>query len=233
MNGLDYSIKSLDGWILRIRKQTGSEMPPVLIALHGYTGDEHSMDVFTSRLPENYLVIAPRAPFLAKNGFSWVYKRSSGLPAYDDFSYAGGELTRRMKSWFEYLKITPVSIDLVGFSQGAAFCLFLINQYPAIFRLAAILSGFLPATSSTNPFIGNIIGKKIFVAHGLNDDTIAVAAAQSFIPLLEEAGAKVNFCEEEVGHKLGPICFNGLKEFFNAPGPGQTIPKTNLLPPTQ
>jgi phospholipase/carboxylesterase len=216
MTNPDFFETTIDGWKMRVRRPVQTSRCPVLLALHGFTGDEYSMDVFTSRLPENYWVLSLRAPFVAETGFSWVFKKGNSLPVYKDFSYATSEIVRRLETWVNKLGIVSSEIDVIGFSQGAALSLCLANDYPAIINKVAVLAGFLPETDASNPFMGRVSQKEFYVAHGTQDETIPILLARTFVNQLEEAGAIVTYCEEEVGHKLGASCFNGVRQFFSS-----------------
>jgi phospholipase/carboxylesterase len=57
-------------------------------------------------------------------------------------------------------------------------------------------------------------GKPFFVAHGTRDETVNVERARASIAILEQAGAIVTYCEDEVGHKVSANCLRALREFF-------------------
>ena len=62
---------SFDDWTLRVRVSQ-SEHPRLLVLIHGWTGDENSMWIFTRGLSPDYWMMAPRAPHPAEpSGFSW------------------------------------------------------------------------------------------------------------------------------------------------------------------
>jgi predicted esterase len=43
---------------------------------------------------------------------------------------------------------------------------------------------------------------------------VPVGRARASVALLEQAGAQVTYCEDEVGHKVSIPCLHGLKKFF-------------------
>jgi predicted esterase len=43
---------------------------------------------------------------------------------------------------------------------------------------------------------------------------VPVDRARASIGLLEQAGAQVTYCEDEVGHKVSAGCLRALKEFL-------------------
>jgi predicted esterase len=56
--------------------------------------------------------------------------------------------------------------------------------------------------------------KKIFVAHGTQDQMIPIDRARASMALLEQAGAQIIYCEEEVGHKLSVNCLRALETYL-------------------
>ena len=218
MTTLDYSQQVIDGWTLRLRPSAGAPAA-VLLALHGLTGDERSLDIFTARVPPEYYVIAPRGPIPAEPGFSWIERTdSSPLPGAAEFSQAVAEVERRLPTWFSGLSLSSaLPIHLMGFSQGAALSLRLIFSAPRRYRSAAILAGFFPEGDTLDETVPDLSGMDFFIAHGTQDDTIPVEAARQMAARLEQTGAAVTYCEDAVGHKLGPSCFRWLSEFFSAP----------------
>src|SRR5690554_2163224 len=81
----------LDGWNMKVREPEDAATPhPLVLLIHGWTGDERSMWVFAQRLPKQALLIAPRAPYASRHenlaGYSWVENRAgqfSELPAFE------------------------------------------------------------------------------------------------------------------------------------------------------
>jgi predicted esterase len=43
---------------------------------------------------------------------------------------------------------------------------------------------------------------------------VPIDRARASIKILEEAGAQVTYCEDEVGHKVSVTCLRSLKQFF-------------------
>ena len=61
------------GWVVRIQPPTKSGPHRVLLLLHGWTGDETVMWVFTRSLPTNYWILAPRGPVKTPlKGYGWA-----------------------------------------------------------------------------------------------------------------------------------------------------------------
>jgi phospholipase/carboxylesterase len=183
--------------------------------IHGWTGDENSMWVFSRQIAEDYLILAPRGPVSGSSGFGWaelVDGKSPPIHAYRDIA---DRLLQQADLWLRAHKVDPDTlINLMGFSQGAAMCYAMLAHNPSRFGKIAGLSGFLPEETDSLLPSGHLNGKEIFVAHGTKDETIPLDFAQKTVNVLEKAGAKVFYCEEAVGHKLGAACSRGLKDFF-------------------
>jgi predicted esterase len=57
-------------------------------------------------------------------------------------------------------------------------------------------------------------GKPFFVTHGTRDEMVPIERARSSIEILEQAGANVTYCEDDVAHKVSVNCLRALKDFF-------------------
>jgi phospholipase/carboxylesterase len=203
------------GWILRVRPVKAGEIKRVLLLIHGWTGDENSMWVFARQIPDDYLIIAPRGPVSGPSGYGWAALDGDKSPAIQAYLEIAKKLMDQMAIWLPAHKVDPQTpIHLMGFSQGAALSYAILAQQPERISKTAGLSGFLPANTSELLPAGHLTGKEIFIAHGTKDETIPLELAKQTVQVLEQAGAQVYYCEEEVGHKLGAACFRGLKEFF-------------------
>jgi phospholipase/carboxylesterase len=207
-------IVRIKNWVIRLRKPSGRGPYPVLVMLHGWTGDENSMWVFTSRLPSDYMLIAPRALYpSALGGFSWVPSQYQPAPGIDDFQLAIRELNDLLNP-DHFPEGDFNKIRLMGFSQGTALLYAYAFLQPDRVVSLAGLSGFLPAGTELLAGARPLAGKAAFVAHGTFDELVSVERARHAVDVLEQAGARVSYCEDEVGHKLSASCFRGLEGFF-------------------
>ena len=69
---MNAEMRQLDGWVLRQRTPEGPGPHPLMLLLHGWTGDENAMWIFANRLPKNVLLVAPRGIYpTALGGYSW------------------------------------------------------------------------------------------------------------------------------------------------------------------
>jgi len=210
---------AFQGWTLRVRT-AASGTPRLLLLLHGWTGDENSMWLFARNFPVNYWVIAPRAPHAAEpSGYSWRPHLSGNRswPGLDDLRPSADALIRLVDDYAAANKIDAGQFDVAGFSQGAAMTNTLALLHPGRIRRAAVLAGFIPAGAEAVVAGRPLTGKPFFVAHGTLDEMVNVGYARQSVQMLEQAGADVTYCEDEVGHKVGANCMRALEVFFASP----------------
>ncbi len=210
------TLLTLGSWVYRLRLSK-SQPGRVLLLLHGWTGDENSMWIFARGLPREYTLIAPRAPVAdEKGGYSWraMKNGSWGFPAFNDFLPAANSLVEFLKEWRSSMSLKEEPFSLMGFSQGAALASVLALSHPDKVRRLALLSGFLPSGSETILKKHPLEGKQIFIAHGRKDELIPVERARQAVDQLKASGARVNYCEADIGHKVSRDCIQGLEFFF-------------------
>ena len=203
-------------WTLRIRK-TDHPTPRLLLMLHGFTGDENSMWLFARDLPSHYWIVAPRAPHTAApSGYSWrpLQADNFGRPNLEQLRPSAEALIKLIDAYQLSAGLEVRVFDVMGFSQGAAMSNLLAFLYPERIRKSGILAGFVPGGLDELVARRPLEGKPFFVAHGTKDETIPVDRARASIEILEQAGAHVTYCEDEVGHKVSLNCLRALRDFL-------------------
>lgn len=204
------------GWTFRLR--SAATIPPdhLIIFVHGWTGDEHSMQLFARQAPASAALVFPRGLIkAAPSGFGWTDHNTPDGTSFAQFASSAHKLMNFLESQAAELGLPTKPMTLVGFSQGAALSLTLMTLFPNRFNRLASLAGFLPHEIPLE-LAANFTAKKVYVAHGRNDRAIPVSEARRAVNFLENAGAEVNYCESNSGHKLSASCFKGLTEFLNA-----------------
>jgi len=210
------SLISFNNWTLRIRKST-HPAPRLLLLIHGLSGDENSMWVFAHDLPAVYSIVAPRAPHVAElGGYSWRPPQFEDMdrPPLDELKLIAQVLIRWVDEYSLSAGIDARVFDVMGFSQGAAISNLLAFLYPHRIGKVGILAGFVPSGLEELVSQHPLVGKTFFVAHGTKDERVTIDRARASIEILEQAGAKVTYCEDEVGHKLSVTCLRALKNFL-------------------
>ena len=98
---------------------------------------------------------------------------------------------------------------LMGFSQGAALCFALAETLQTTPKAVIALAGYYPEGEP-----GRIAQIPVFWGHGIRDELVPVERAREDVKMLEDLGANVQYCETDVGHKLGIECTRGLKNWL-------------------
>jgi phospholipase/carboxylesterase len=207
--------REINGWPIKVYDPGGNKPRPVILLLHGWTGDESVMWVFAERLPPDALMIAPRAPHSStRGGYSWVPEQAGvKFRELADFLPAAAALEAWLKpDYFPQADFDRLS--LVGFSQGAALSYTFGLTRPGRVRAIAGLAGFMPGGVEGLARERPLVGMPVFVTHGTADDIVPVGMARRSVELLSQAGADVRYCEADAGHKLGLACSRSLGAFF-------------------
>ena len=210
----DTELIELENWTLQIRK-TDHPSPRLLLMIHGLTGDENSMWVFARDLPAHYWIIAPRAPYDAPtSGYSWVPPQLAGSRPSLEQLRSSAEALIKLVDMYQLSAGMEREFDVMGFSQGAAMSNLLAFLYPQRIHKTGILAGFVPSGLEELIAQRPLAGKPFFVTHGTKDETVPVERARASIEILERAGARVTYCEDAVGHKVGLKCLHALRNFL-------------------
>lgn len=209
------TLLTLEDWTLRVLPSQGKR---ILLMLHGWTGDENSMWVFARNFPDDYYIIAPRAPHPApESGYSWRAPAPLGSwPTIERMRPSAEALIDLLDAFSRAYGLDASTVDVIGFSQGGAMTFTLGWLYPARIRKMGILAGFAPEGAEELLRPGSLNGKRAFVAHGTQDTMVPLEQARRAIRLLEQAGAVVSYCESEVGHKLSADCLGALEAYLRA-----------------
>lgn len=203
-------------WTVRQRIPPGSGPHPAIVMLHGWTGDEGSMWIFIHRLPREACIIAPRGLYTTPlGGYGWHPHKPRTWPWVDDFLPAVEKLAALLTAE-NFPQVDLKRFQLVGFSQGAAMAYAFALLHPERVVALAGLAGFAPDGAITLAAGQPLRGVPAFISHGTQDKLVPVDRARRSAELLQEAGANVTYCEDEVGHKLSADCFSSLESFLQS-----------------
>jgi len=121
---------------------------PLLLLLHGYGSNEADLFSFASELPDEYYVVAARAPYdLHYGSYAWyAINFDADQNKFSDHDQA--VISRDLVVQFiEELKakfpIDSSNITLIGFSQGSILSYSIALSYPKIVQRVGALSGYL------------------------------------------------------------------------------------------
>ncbi len=101
-----------------VRLPIGPGPSKLLLALHGFTGDQHAMEIFFQRIPPSYRIIAPSAPYPSSlGGRSWVRGDREVLPAIADFDPGLDWLRSLLEHVRTLYSARTETLHALGFSQ--------------------------------------------------------------------------------------------------------------------
>lgn len=202
------------GWTLRVRQPTSPGPHAAAFLLHGWMGTEDVMWVFAGKIPENVLIIAPRAPFKAPEGYTWVRSRTDGFSDLSMFQEAVERLQTLPASLSSLFHADLSAVHLMGFSQGAAACYAWAATQPDQVKSLAGLAGFVPEGIETLTDQKPLKGIPVFMGHGIQDDIVPIEVMRRGAAVIARAGANLDTCEDDVGHKLSARCMRALGSFY-------------------
>jgi len=199
---------------LKYRVPEGEGRHPVIMMFHGWTGDEDSMWIFAAKMPSDAILIAPRGLHSSSfGGYSWYSESIGEWPELTDYQDAISAVESiQLNGIFSNADFTR--FRMVGFSQGAALSYCYALTHPQKVRSIAGLSGFVPNGVDTLTEFNPLVEMPIFIAHGTQDQLVPVERARAGVEVLQRAGARVSYCEDDVGHKLSASCYRGMQEFL-------------------
>lgn len=107
------TILTFEDWTLRI---LSSRSKRILLMLHGWTGDENSMWVFARNFPDDYYIIAPRAPHSApETGYSWRAPAPRGSwPTIDLMRPSAESLINLLDAFARAYDLDSATVDVLA-----------------------------------------------------------------------------------------------------------------------
>lgn len=185
---------------------------PLIVMLHGLSGDENVMWLFERALPPAATAISPRALFESTSGASWTRSVSNGQAGRSDFSEAVEALQRFIPEMIQRYEADARRVVMMGFSQGAALSYALSAAQPGLLCGVIALAGFMPfdASHSSTPLHStqNVLPRYLII-HGVDDNIVPITLAREARAVLEARGAQVEYHEYPGGHKIST---QGMKD---------------------
>ncbi len=189
------------------------EKNPLILLLHGYGSNEADLFSFATELPDEYYIVAARAPFdLQYGSYAWyAINFDEGMNKFTDDAQA--IVSRDMIVTFIDELTTNFAIDkddvtLLGFSQGSILSYAVALSNPEKVQQVAALSGYIHESIFVNDFSTKDFSKlRIFASHGNVDQVIPVQWARLVQPFLQKLNVDVEYHEYPVGHGVAPQNF--------------------------
>lgn len=181
----------------------------LIVLLHGRGSNETDLLGLAPGLPEDSVVVAPRAPFEAGPwgyGPGWAWYRYLGEDRPEPESFAEGQ--RELDSFLTELPgalgATPGRIVLGGFSQGGTMSLGYALRNAGAVRDILNFSGFLPSHPEVRVTPETVEGRRFFWGHGRQDPSIPFELAMRGRTALRDARAKLEERDYAIGHWIAP-----------------------------
>lgn len=176
-----------DGFIYIPNGLEAGQSAPLLVLLHGATGDADNWEGAFS-LADSLGVV-----FLAPDSRSQTWD----LIAFRSFGVDVAFIDAALEETFRQVTVDPTRIGLAGFSDGASYALSLgLSNGDLFTHVVAWSPGFsAPA--------GEVGQPEVFVSHGTQDGILSVQTTRDLIvPTLQQAGYSVRYEEFVGGHEI-------------------------------
>ncbi len=187
-----------------------------LILLHGVGSNEADLFSLANQLPLDYLIICPCGPYtLGAGRYAWYnVDFSTGKPVFDAAQEASSRAI--IKQFIEQVKqqYKVDEIYLGGFSQGAIMSYSVGLTKPGIVKGIISLSGRLLIEIRSSIVKNDVQKLKVFIAHGMQDNTLPVQYARDAKLYLEGLGIQPSYHEYNMGHQVNGAVIKDLNEWF-------------------
>jgi phospholipase/carboxylesterase len=184
-----------------------------IILLHGVGSNEADLFSLASQLPDEFLVLSPRGQFTPGAGrYAWYHVDfSTGKPIFNAQQEASSrEVIKKFVGQVKQ-KYEVDEIYLGGFSQGAimSYSVGLMNpkEVQGIISLSGRLLAVMRPLITKNDEVQQL---KVFVAHGIQDNTLPVHYATEAKLYLENLGVQLSYHEYDMGHQINGAVLKDL-----------------------
>jgi phospholipase/carboxylesterase len=197
---------------------------PLVVMLHGFGANMHDLASIAPALDATgYVYAFPNAPYSVQlgggmEGFSW----SLGRPGVEEPAAPENEpaIEERLDGFMsDVIKATGAErgrMVIGGFSQGAGVSLRYGLPRADAFAGIAVLSGFFRDAELVRPLLPARREQRIFIAHGRQDQMIAMAMAQQTKAFLEAEGYAPEFHEYDMTHSISEAELRDLAAWLHA-----------------
>jgi predicted esterase len=202
------------GLVHRVRQPMMAGPHPTIVMLHGLGGSESSTWLLGSALPRDWLVVAPRGiARVPAGGRAWYERRGDEWPALEDFEPAVTAVAGFVAALPGMYAADPDRLFFMGFSQGAATAFAVAVAQRSLVSGVVSIVGFAPKGCSTAD-LASLQDLPVFMAAGIRDTLVPLERSRLCARVLGEAGARLEYHEYEVGHKLSMQAARDLREWW-------------------
>lgn len=189
--------------------------PPLIILLHGFGSNEKDLFALAEHLPENFLVVAIRAPYaIGEDGYAWYHADfSTSKPIYnkEEAEKSRNTIIQFIGELKQKHQFDDKQVYLCGFSQGAIMSYSVGLTRPDLIKGIAIMSGRL--LEDVKPMI--VANEKlkqlnIFISHGTNDQVLNIQNARDAVAYLKKLNLNPVYKEYNEEHTISNQMLNDL-----------------------
>ena len=194
---------------------------PLIVLLHGRGSDKSDLMGLQPGLPQEAIVITPRAPFPGApwgygDGFAWYRFLGGTTPEPTAFERSMSEIDQLLSRLREELPVKPGLVIIGGFSQGGTTAFGYALSDPGAVDGVLLFSGFLPAHPTVNPTPEAVRDLRIFWGHGTLDDMIPFDFAVKGRAILRRVGADLTARDYPIGHAITPAELADASEWLQS-----------------
>lgn len=194
-------------WSAPERERAGR---PLLVLIHGKGSSESDLFGLSPLLPLEPVIASVRAPLPDGAGFSWFDAASytADGPTLENADAAAGAVL----DWLGEQKYSTV--DILGFSQGAAMVLQLLRLSAQTFRRSVALSGYSVAGTHTGDAALEDLRPPVFWGRGTEDSVISSGMIERTHEWLPAHSTLTQRIYEGLAHGLNATEVKDVGEFL-------------------
>jgi len=176
-----------------------------VVLLHGRGSDKTDLQGLRPRLPADWVLVTPQAPFPGApwgygGGGAWYRYKQDDEVWVDTLAESLSKLDAFLAELPAQLGFAPGRVILGGFSQGGTVSLAYALSHPEAVAAALNFSGFLAAAVDLDESGGSPPATPIFWGHGVGDPAIPISLAERGRNRLRRAGASLFEHDYRIGH---------------------------------
>nr|WP_309687215.1 alpha/beta hydrolase-fold protein [Armatimonas sp.] len=203
--------------IHRVQQAEGPR-PPLLLLLHGVGSHEDDLFGLAPWLDARYTIVSPRAPLKHGGGWGWypIAFLEDGLEFDEEIAFESAQtLELFILECHKAYGTDPARTVLMGFSQGAAMALLLLLTRPECLSSAVLMSGrLIPEAAERAAHYMELVGKPVFVAHGLYDSVLPIDQGRAIQAELNRYPVLMTYKEYPMGHEVSPQSIADVQKFL-------------------
>ncbi len=201
----------------KVRQAAGARAP-LLLLLHGVGSHEEDLFGLSPWLDPRYTVVSARAPQRHGGGWGWypVTFYENGIEFDEEVAFQSAEILELfIQECHREYGTNPTRTVLMGFSQGAAMALLLLLTRPECLSAAVLMSGrLIPEAAQQAAHYMQLVGKPVFVAHGLYDAVLPIDQGRAIEAELKRYPVLMTYKEYPMGHEVSPQSIADIQSFL-------------------